>query len=432
MGTLMSEAMPQHEIPSSLEAEDAVLGAMIYDPKCIDGVLETGLSERDYYRPSNRMLHRVITDMQEQGTEIDFITIIAELKRRKILDDVGGAAHVSMLSQRTPALANAGAYAEEIIDTAQRRCILDTGLEIQRVVYEDTNQSVTNLTAQVAMIVDRSLAELKRSQNDGHTSEKLAEWASSHIMGMIPNAPRFPHYLPTLQQQTGGIAKGHLMIVGAESGVGKSSFAQGYILSVDPSARVGYFNLEMTAKQLELRLLCSMTGIELPKLNDPNTLSEQEKEACLDALNDLSQRHYHVHDALTLNGINAIQKSQKYDLIIVDHMHRFPQATDTAGVADIARSMKNLALTTDCANITLAQFNRGDVMDSGTPNVRRLRGGNSIQEEADTILLLDRERNQHGFHTPSGTVIVAKQRDGSSGYGIPVTFNASRLRYEER
>lgn len=430
--------MSETTIPHNLEAEEAVLGAMLADPKCIDTVLARKLSDRDYYRPSHRMIHRVIMDLHERGEGTDFLTVINELKHRKELDDAGGSATIATLEQRTPALGNVGAYADEVIDQAQRRCVLDTGLEIQRLAYEETDKSVGSLSSHMSLLVDRAMSYLRRSLRSGRTSEDLAEWAVKHLIEPDTDRQWFPHFMPTLQEHTGGIASGQLMVVGAESAVGKSVFGQGYVLAAPPEARVGVITTEMPEEELQLRFISTITGISIsrmmqPRLDGTFDLNEDEQDRYIAAADELNQRNYTIHTTSSLEEIEQIQRTEKYEMLVVDHIHRLKDSEDYQGLVRIVRSMKNLALVTKCAVVALAQFNRASEFEGDSlPTLRRLKGGNVIEEESDLVLLLHRDKDEHGFRTPEGQVLVVKNRSGVSGYSIPAVMLGASMKWEER
>lgn len=434
---VLSEAMPNTEYPhlppQNLEAEEALLGAMFMAPDKTLAVADAeGLRESDFYRPAHRTLYQIILYLHERGT-VDELATVNELKARGLLKEVGGSAAVFSLAERVPAVANAKAYAAEVVDQARLRSLVETGHEIARLGYEHPDK-VGKLVERAVTLTDTMARSCQRTQGNQASAEQLSEWLVKHTIGQIEPAERFAYPFPRLQAATGGFGRTEVVSIGGYSGDGKSAFKNQIVLGLPKGTRVGVFTLEMQEEEEQLRFASSLTGIESNRMWDPSLLNMEEQAQIVDAAADLGEYSYTIHAGIKpIQGIAAIQRREKYDVVIVDHFHLLPGSNKTETMADNANALKTIAMSTGCALINLFQLNRSEDRGFPVPTVNRVRGGNSLHDASNQMMFVYRERSSDGVYaTNKSQLIMAKNRSGKSGFQIGCTFVPERIMFEEQ
>lgn len=434
IGEAMPTDNPEHLPPTNLQAEEALLGAIMHDPRLLDSVDSMRLRATDFYRPSNRLIFEVMRDLYEESGQVDELLVVNELKQRRKLTAAGGPAHVLGISTRCPATANWRAYAEEIINQATLRSLVETGHAIAQYGYEGTADPDT-LVEMTVGLVDQLARKANRGGGDSLDAATLSEWLVKHTLGQIPPALRYEYPFRWLQHSTGGFGKTEVISIGAYSSDGKSAFKNQLVLGLPKETRIGVFSLEMEGEEEQLRFASALTGIEANKMWKPDELSLEQREAIIDSASDLEDRQYTIHSGVkSIQAIYAEQRRQKYDVVIIDHFHLLPGTEKTQEMAQVANRIKHMAMDTKCCVVLLFQLNRSDDRTFPVPNVNRVRGGNALLDASNTMMFLYRERKDDGVYPDKSgrtQLIMAKNRGGKSGYMIPFRFVPERVAFEE-
>lgn len=419
-----------HLLPQNLEAEEAMIGAILLNPDTLDLCDQLGFRVEDFYRPSHRTIYDTAKYLHDRGT-VDELAVVNELRARRKLKDVGGAPAVMTLAEKCPAVANAKAYIDEVIDQAKLRSLVETGNEIARLGYEHPDK-IGKLIDRSVHLTDAMAKSCERTQGHEANAETLSEWLSHHALGQIAPRPRFAYPFPRLQAATGGFGKTEVISIGGYSGDGKSAFKNQIILGLPRDTKVGVFTLEMTEEEEQLRFASSITGIPYNKMWNPLDMDMDERTKIVEAAENLGDYNYTIHSGIRpMSSILAEQRRKKYDVVIIDHFHLIPGAADHRTMESNAADLKRMAMDTECCVINLFQFNRSEDRGFPPPTVNRVRGGNALLDASNTMMFVFRHRPDGVYPGAKSEVIVAKHRGGKSGYSIPFTFVPDRIAFEE-
>ncbi|MCW2960003.1 MAG: primary replicative helicase [Thermoleophilia bacterium] len=430
---------PSHLPPQSLEAEEAILGAMLMSGTAIEAVTDLRLRERDFYRPSHRTIFRVILELADRDA-VDELTVVNELKHQNLLTEVGGSAAIITLAERVPAVANARAYAQEVIDQATLRSLVETGHEIARLGYEHPEEPEKLVDMAGGLIGDlasnRSGGDfVDASELLGPIYDELTERAESGEVasGLITGFHDF-------DKRTGGLQAGNLVIVAGRPGMGKTSWAMNVAenIVIDGEGAVAMFSLEMEPKDLMTRVMCSVAKVDQHRIR-VGTPNEQDWPHLVDAVGKLMQPdRLFIADTRDLTPMTLRTQCRRLahqmrnkgglKLIIIDYIQIMEAGRrfdgETAELTYISRQLKSLALELSVPVIALSQLNRSvEQRPDKRPLMSDLRGSGSIEQDADIIIFLYRPEYYTKDETPpewqgKAELIVAKHRNGQPGNSI--------------
>ena len=438
------EGMASHLPPQSLEAEEAILGAMLMSATAIEIAADLRLRERDFYRPSHRTIFRIIMQLADRDT-VDELTVVSELRHQNLLAEVGGAAAVMTLAERVPAVANARAYALEVIDQATLRALVETGHEIARLGYEHPEEPDRLVDMAGGLVGDISH---QRSGGDfvdasellGPIYDELAERAEKGEVatGLMTGFHDF-------DARTGGLRPGNLVIVAGRPGMGKTSWAMNVAehLAIDPDAEggVAIFSLEMTPQDLMTRMMCSVAKVNQQRIRN-GIPQEEDWPHLVDAVGKLMKPDkLFISEARELTPMTLRAQCRRLArqlkdkgglrLVVIDYIglmdggRRGDDGSNrTNEITYISRQLKSLALELEIPIIALSQLNRSvENRQPPRPNLSDLRDSGAIEQDADMVLFLYRPEYYMRDETPvewqgKAELIVAKHRNGQPGTAV--------------
>lgn len=435
-----SVASSPHLPPQNLDAEEAILGAMMMSTAAIEAAADLKLREKDFYRPSHRILYRTILELADRDS-VDELTVVNALRHSNELAEVGGSAAIMSLVERVPAVANARAYAQEVVAQSVLRGLVETGHEIARLGYEHP-EDPERLVDMAGMLVGDLSAQ--RSSGDfidassllGPIYDELAERAETGATakGLLTGFHDF-------DQRTGGLQPGNLVIVAGRPGMGKTSWAmniaENVVIDTDEGG-VAIFSLEMEPKDLMTRMLSSVAKVDSKRLRSevPN---EQDWPHLIDAVGKLMKPdRLFIADTreltpMTLRASCRRLHQQLRDkgglkLVVIDYIglmeggRRFEGRTQE--ISYITRQLKSLALELEVPIIALSQLNRAvESRPDKRPLMSDLRESGSIEQDADMIIFLYRPEYYMKDETPpewqgKAELMLAKFRAGQPGSSI--------------
>jgi replicative DNA helicase len=435
---------PSHLPPQSLEAEEAILGAMMLSVRAIEVAIDLKLRERDFYRPSHRTIFRTIMQLADRDA-VDELTVINELKHQNVLSDVGGAAAIMTLAERVPAVANARAYAEEVINQATLRGLVETGHEIARLGYEHPEEPAKLVDMAGGLVGDlthdRSGGDfIDASELLGPIYDELTERAEKGEVatGLMTGFLDF-------DQRTGGLRPGNLVIVAGRPGMGKTSWAmnvaENYVIDPSTEGAVAIFSLEMTPQDLMTRMMCSVAKVNQQRIRN-GIPEEHDWPHLVDAVGKLmKQDRLFISESRELTPMSLRAQCRRLNrqlkdkgglrLIVIDYIglmdggRRGDDGSNrTAEITYISRQLKSLALELEVPIIALSQLNRSvENRQPPKPNLSDLRDSGAIEQDADMVLFLYRPDYYMKQETPvewqgKAELIVAKHRNGQPGSAI--------------
>ena len=440
------------QMPHSMEAEQAVLGSMLIDERCIHTVMGALRSE-DFYLRQNREIFEAISSMYNFSEKIDPVTVLDKMKQTGVYDENTSYDYIRQLMVITPTAANVAEYVSIVRDKSLLRQVAQTAGSITDLVREGTAtaQEAIELAEQriYAIRQGRAVEGLEPiSPIIQATIQRLNELSASGEA-----VPGLTSGFPDIDRALAGLNKSDLLILAARPGVGKSSLALNLLLNVSKKYQdkaVAYFSLEMSKEQLAMRLISGESFVELKRLIT-GRLSEDDWGKVAAATAALSQTRIHIDDNPMLTVADMKSKCRRVDnlgLVVIDYLQLMTSAGGPTRsgdnrqqiVSDISRALKIMAKDLNVPILCLSQLSRANESRADKrPMLSDLRESGAIEQDADIVLFLYRE----GMYNDSeethnlAECIIAKNRHGETGtvelQWIPeyTTFTSVERRYEE-
>ncbi len=423
------EALLSRTMPHSTEAEQATLGAMLIDARCIPQVIEA-LKPDDFYLKQNQDIYATIYSMFSLSQSIDPVTVLDHMRQNGTYDAQSSRGYLVQLMDITPTAANVMEYVEIVKDKALLRRIAETAGDITAAVAEgsSTGQNVLELAEQRIYAIRQGRASqglIHISQAVLDVFDRLAELAASD--SRIPGISTGLH---DLDRVISGLNRSDLILLAARPGMGKTSLALNILLEAGKKSgqTVVFFSLEMSREQLAMRLLSSEAFVDNKKLVLGN-LSDEDWEKIADASAALNQANILLDDnpSLTVADMNAkCRRVENLGLVVIDYLQLMQSAggkNNYAGenrqqvVSDISRSLKIMAKELNVPVLCMSQLSRAnESRQDKRPMLSDLRESGAIEQDADIVMFIYRE--DYYKETPENhnqaEIIVAKNRHGET------------------
>ncbi len=438
--------MASRTLPNDLAAEMSVLGVAFLDQDKIE-IINDSVTEDMFYSEKNRTIFKAIMELYKTGEPVDIMTVKAELDKKKALNEVGGITYLTEVIDSVVTAANLNYYIKILKELAIRRNLINTATDIITNSYNEEN--VTGLLDEAErnilnVVKVRQTSEfvpiheiLRRAQ------ERLEELAKnkSDITGI-----RTGFY--DLDRATAGLHGGELIILAARPGMGKTSFALNIATNAAFSTdkAIAIFNLEMSAEMLVNKMLASIGGIELFRLNT-GKMEHNDWKRYNEAMSKLANTNIYIEDNASITSPEIKAKCRRLanegtglGLVIIDYLQLVTTGSNRVEsrqveVAEISRSLKTMALELDVPVIALAQLSRSvDKRENKEPALVDLRESGSLEQDADLVLFLNRKDYYEAKSEKKETivpidVIIAKHRKGSTGlYKLLFELNTSNFK----
>ena len=416
-------------VPHSAPAEQAVIGSMLIDPRCIPEVMEK-LKGEEFYVKRNRDIYETMYGMFSYGMTIDPVTVLDQMKVRGVYED-GCDAYMAELLRATPTAANVSEYVSIVIDRALLRHLGETADEINSMVYEGAGSADNMLEA-----AERKIYALRQGRNVAGLLpiSSVVQSAIDELSAAAESGKKIPG-LPTgfadLDRMTLGLNRSEFILVAARPGMGKTSIALNMALHVAMNSRkaVVIFSLEMSREQLVMRLLSRAALVPLQNLLT-GQLSERQWGSIAEAAQTLSATDIRIDDnpTLTVSDMNAAcRRVPDLGLVVVDYLQLLSSSGSGYGwsnesrqqaVSDISRMMKIMAKELNVPVICASQLSRSnESRQDKRPLLSDLRESGAIEQDADVVIGLYREGyyNKESENPTLAEAIVLKNRKGATG-----------------
>jgi replicative DNA helicase len=434
--------------PQNLDSEQAVLGSILIDRDAIIEVADF-LHPDDFYRQAHGRIFAAMLDLFEHREPIDVVTVAEALERAGELEAVGGPSYLSQLGNDTPTAVHVAQYGRIVERKALLRRLIQAAGRIAAIGYEDGPD--------IQEAIDRSEAELfavsQRRSGDSfsplrtllHNAYDRLDYLHAHRGEIIG----IPSGFPDLDLLTTGFQASDLIVLAARPSVGKTSLALNIAehASVREGKTVGVFSLEMSKEQLVLRLLSSVAAIDSQRLRS-GFLEEMDFARIAPAMNALSEAPLFIDDTPAITTMELRTKARRLqaerglDLLIVDYLQLMQATTSSRDanrvqeVSEISRGLKSLARELKVPVLALSQLSRQpELRESAEPRLSDLRESGAIEQDADLVLFLwrekgDRDKSARESET-DGEIVnlrLAKHRNGPTGE-IKLWFKKSQTRF---
>ena len=424
----MDEELLTRQMPHSVEAEQAVLGSMLIDARCIPAVIEK-LRAEDFYLKQNRDIYETIYSMFSLSETVDPVTVLDKMRLNGVFDENTSRGYIIQLMEVTPTAANVAEYMDIVKDKSLLRRIAETAGDLTAMVQEGTaagqevldaaeqriyairqgrsSQGLTPLSSVVLDVLDR-LEELSKSD--------------SAVPGLSTG-------LPDVDSAISGLNNSDLILLAARPGMGQTSFALNVLLQVGKfSGKTAvFFSLEMSREQLAMRLISNEAFVDNKKLVT-GKLGEEDWTKIAAASAALNQTQILIDDNPSLSVADMNAKCRRVDnlgLVVIDYLQLMTSAGGPTRsgdnrqqiVSDISRALKIMAKELNVPVVCLSQLSRGPESRSDKrPMLSDLRESGAIEQDADIVMFLYREDyyNEDSENHNLAECIIAKNRHGET------------------
>ncbi len=418
------------QLPHSVEAEQAVLGSMLIDPRCVSEVIDK-LRTDDFYIRQNKEIYETIYSMFNYSLTIDPVTVLENMKQNGYYDENQSRGYMLQLMDTTPTAANVGEYIEIIKDKTLLRRVAETAGELTAMIQEGTatGQDILEAAEQRVYAIRQGRAArglIPISDVIIDVYDRLEELASSDRA-----IPGLSTGLRDLDRAISGLNNSDLILLAARPGMGKTSMALNILLDAGKKSgkKVAFFSLEMSREQLALRLISSECFVDNKKLVT-GKLSDQDWESVAAAADSLNRSTILIDDDSNITVADILAKCRRVEdlgLIVIDYLQLMQSAggkSNTRGenrqqiVSDISRSLKIMAKDLNVPVLCLSQLSRAnESRQDKRPMLSDLRESGAIEQDADIVLFLYREGyyNADTENPNLAECIIAKNRHGETG-----------------
>ena len=430
--------------PQNVEAEQAVLGAVLLDNQALSKALEI-LHPDEFYRPSHQRIFKTMVELAEQNQVIDLITLTDHLRRSEALEGIGGSAYLTDLAQAVATSASVTYHAKLIHEAAICRGLIIVATEIVARGYEGTRRSEELLELAERSIFDLAQRRIKRtfSRMDDVVSGTVAH--IDRLYNRKEKITGIPTGFVDLDNMTAGLQPSDLIIIAGRPSMGKTSLALGIALhaalSRSRACTVAIFSLEMSKEQLCMRLLSSAGSLNMHNIRTGH-LDRTEWDRLVQTASLLHQSKMFIDDtpAITVLEMGAkirrLQLEQRdLDLVVVDYLQLMSGSGGSENrqqeISDISRSLKSLAKELNIPVVALSQLSRAvENRPSKRPVLADLRESGAIEQDADLVMMIYRS-DIYGIDPGEGEektdqeriaeILIAKHRNGPTGM-VKLTF----------
>ena len=413
--------------PHNDEAERATLGAVLLDPESL-GVVLRFLRPDDFYTGAHKKIFQSIINLFNRGEAIDLITLTDDLRSTGVLDNVGGAGYVSTLTSVVPTSANVEYYAKIVQDNSTRRSLSRIAAELVASSHDDTRdcrEVVEDAERKIFDITDRH--QSGSYQGAGEVVSVTIE-AIEKLIHSKESYTGVPSGFAGLDGMTSGFQKAEFIVLGARPSVGKTALALNMAANIAIHRRVpvGFFTLEMSSMALMQRLLSSEARLNSQHLRT-GLIKPSDVHHLMEAASKIYEAPLYIDDTPNIKLLDLRAQARRMKahedikILFVDYIGLIePESRGNVPrheqVAEISRSLKALARELEIPVVCLSQVGRQS--EGKPPTLADLRESGSIEQDADVVMFLHRERGTEKEDEQNSLVtdlIVAKQRNGPVG-----------------
>lgn len=451
-GNRQELAFQPGELPHDIEAEKAVLAGIFLSNDVFPDI-QNVLRKEHFFLPAHQEIFEAISMLTMKNIPVDLTTVTTYLRDHAKLEQIGHAAYLAEIYNTPSTSAHAVQYSQGVADLAWRRKLLsaselcrsaalkagdtrDIASEIEKTVFEATQQKKSNRISRVGDLLEGAIAEL----------ERRVDQKGLVLEGVSTGLKDLDHLL-------GGFRPGQLVVLAAGPGAGKTSLAANIMFagSVKQKKNILFFSLEMTQEDVTERILAFAANLDSTKLRSGN-LSGKDFQSLYDAAEEVGPAPMYFDDRSVLtpydvmatarkmnSTLNILNPGSKLDLIIVDYIQIMKSGSNSnenraLEVAAITGGLKAIAKELRVPVLALSQLNRDRSKRTGEnsmrPQLSDLKDSGAIEADADIVLFIHRDQGpQNDSRAPSeAEIIVAKQRSGPTGI-VKVTWLGNLTKY---
>lgn len=440
--------MPAKEVvagkvpPQNVDAEMSLLGAVLIDEETLADVSEH-VTPKDFYDKRHGLIFGGMMRLYEHHRPVDLLTLTDELKKKDELEQVGGSAYLTELTNYVPTAAHAEAYAEMVSLKAVRRRLIKASAEISELGYDEdttTQELLGKAEAELFAVSDQTLKQ------DLVSIESILTESFDRMEELHRNKGALRGVRTgwrDLDNMTAGLQRSDLIILAARPAMGKTTLVTNLAYNIATVAKqpVLFFSLEMSKEQLVDRMLADASGVDAWNIRTGN-LSDDDFSKLSEAMGEMAEAPIFIDDTPGVSVLEMRTKArraaheQPLGLIIVDYLQLMQGSGNNNSnrvqeVSEISRGLKLIARELNVPVIALSQLSRS--VESRSPQIPQLadlRESGSIEQDADIVMFIYREAyyNPETERENITDLIIAKHRNGPTGK-VELYFHPERLRF---
>ena len=428
--------------PQNIDAEKSLLGAILIDEDTLADISEH-VKPHDFYDKRHAVIFDAVMRLYEKNKPVDLLTLTDELKRKKEIDEVGGSAYLTELTNYVPTAAHAESYAEIVAQKAVRRRLIKASSEISELGFDEnttTQELLQQAEAELFSVSDQSLKQdlvsLESILTDSFDRMEELHRNKGQLRGVRTG-------YRDLDNMTAGLQRSDLIILAARPAMGKTTLVTNLAYNVATIAKqpVLFFSLEMSKEQLVDRMLADASGVDAWNIRTGN-LSDDDFSKLSDAMGEMAEAPIYIDDTPGVSVLEMRTKArraaheQPLGLIIIDYLQLMQGSGRSDGnrvqeVSEISRGLKLLARELNVPVIALSQLSRSvENRSPQIPQLADLRESGSIEQDADIVMFIYREAyyNPETERENITDLIISKHRNGPVGK-VELYFHPERLRF---
>ena len=426
--------------PQSLEAERAVLGAILLEPNLLPRAVEV-LTPEEFYKEAHRKIFAAMIQLFERGEAPDTIMVAETLRRDGVFEEVGGHTLLATLQEEGTVATQFAAYTAIVREKALLREMIRVAREIVEEGYEE-NDDVQGLLDRAEQMLFR--ISQRRFQRSAFPVREILDAAIKHIE-MLYHRKEDITGLATgfndLDKMTSGLQRSDFVIIAGRPSTGKTAFA----LNIAAHAAVELhrpaliFSLEMSKEQLVQRLICAEARVDSRNVRS-GFMQQGEWSRIVNAAGRLHEAPLFIDDTANLSVLEARAKARRImaehqlELVVIDYLQlmqgRWRAENRQQEISEISRSLKALAKELNVPVVALSQLSRAvEARGEGLPRLSDLRESGALEQDADLIMFLARKENAPDVEAGTTDLVIGKHRNGPTGR-LELVFHAEYTRFD--
>jgi replicative DNA helicase len=446
---MASTIVSEKAFPHNLEAERALLGSILLDNGALNQVLET-VDTNDFFSDGHRTIFDKMLLLSEKNRTIDLVTLSEDLSREGLLEKVGGAGYLAALTDGIPIGVSASIeeYSRIIKEKSLVRRLINASNNVITRCFEGVDDPETLIDLAQGQIFEIGA---DRAQSGFMDVREIVRSSFDNIDNLLSHgqARNGVHTgFVDLDNMTSGFQPGELIILAARPSLGKTALALNIAAhaAIESAKKVGIFSLEMSKESLVIRLLCSEAEVNSHDFRTGFLDHQRDWPRIRDALGRISVAPLYIEDTPALSVMQIRAKARRLkaekglDLLVVDYLQlatghgRYENRTQE--VSFISRGLKSIAKELNVPVLALSQLSRAPEQRGGRPLLSDLRESGSIEQDADVVIFIHREKQQSQDgedpeSNPEVRLVIGKQRNGPTG-DVPIVFLKRYVKFKSR
>lgn len=446
--------------PHDAEAEGALIGALLVSGggDLMDECIHERIRPEYFFRIAHRTVYEAMTALHREGKALDEITLCDRLRANGELAAIGGPAYFADLTARVEVAAFTRNWIDLVRTKYFQRRIINTGVRAMEKAHRGEDRVDVLIDEVEREFLDIGRERTVDTAKDASTLANDAKLLLDHLIETRGAATGLPTGFPKLDEMTLGFQPGQMIVIAARPGMGKTTIALNHVEAAlferhkrgEKPGAVMFFSLEMTSRELMMRMISARARIDLRKAT-AGYLGRENRVAFDRTADEYATMPLFIDDTGGQTILDIRSKARRQHLrtplsmVVVDYLQLVvgtdPSVIREQQIAEASRSLKALAKELSVPVLALAQLNRKPEDENRAPRMSDLRESGSIEQDADVVLLISKppkksmskgskedDELEYG-PTVERQLIIAKQRNGPTG-DIPLLFNRPYARFE--